>query len=88
MEPQTFEFSSKNGVEYELHVTENGFYLIDKKTGELLVDASTLILDRKNSLGFWAVECKLSPTNREWYITHVPTADDNSITFGMSRREE
>lgn len=85
MDESIFDYSGEDGVEYRLVVNPRGFSLYDKKTDELLVDASMLV-DTHKGLYEWPVEICVSNTNREHYFMYTPYKDDK-IQFGISRRK-
>lgn len=85
MDESIFDYSGEDGVEYRLVVNPRGFSLYDKKTDELLVDASMLV-DSHKGLYEWPVEIFASHTNREHYFMYTPYKDDK-IQFGISRRK-
>lgn len=89
MNKQEFIYRSAAGAEYRLVVGDEGFGLYDMKTDELLVDASILV--QGDRMWYWAIECAMSTSNREFYFTHKPNGDNREppvVTFGMSRRDE
>ena len=90
MNRQEFLYKSAAGDEYKLIVTDHGFSLYDKKTDEVLVDASGLV-HGDGTLDYWAIECFISTINREFYFIHKAGNGDlknHLIEFGISRRGE
>ncbi len=68
---------SREFDEYELVVTNNGFFLVDKKTDQLIIDAS-------NMRSYWFVEISGQSSDRKFYINYNPNKDD--FSFGISQR--
>ena len=65
--------------DYELIVTEKGFYLRDIKSDNVILDASDMD-------AHWIVELMGNLSNREFYINYNGHGD--GFSFGISRRKE
>lgn len=81
MEKHEFIYTSTDGDEYKLVVTERGFEFYDKRTDELLIDGS-LLMSSDGSPAQWPVEIEISLTNRDFYFSK-----NDKVQFGLTRRE-
>lgn len=83
MEKHEFIYTSTEGEEYRLVVTEQGFEFYDKRSGELLIDGSMLVSLGGTHIHYWPVEIEISLTNRDFYFSKK----DDKVQFGLTRRE-